>query len=159
MRCQDVERLILEDRGPGLEDRAKVDAHLAECARCSDWREFWRTLRESVTGSPAPELPPSLAERVRQAAHAAILSRSGGGTSRARAQARPALPGFIWAAFAAITVLTLGFLMPGVRDFIDNQKLTLGTALVLILILQNTVTLFFAPVALRRGRHLQGGQI
>jgi anti-sigma factor RsiW len=157
MRCQDVERLILEDRGLGLEDRAKVDAHLAGCVRCSDWREFWATLRESVPGSPAPELPPRLAERVRQAAHAAILSRSGGGPSRARAHARPAVPVFIWAAFAAITVLTLGFLMPGVRDFIDNQKLTLGTALVLILILQNTVTLFFAPVVLRRERHFQGG--
>jgi hypothetical protein len=157
MRCQDVERLILEDCGLGPEERAKVDAHLADCVRCSRWREFWGALCERVSGMPMPELPSGLAERVRQAAHAEISSRPGGQAVLARAGAKPAVPGFIWAALAAITILTLGFFIPGIQDFVENQKLTLGTALVLILILQNTLTLFFAPIVLRRERHSQGG--
>lgn len=153
MRCQDVERLILEERILGPEERAKVDAHLADCARCSDWRELWGALRERIPKMPKPELPSGLAERVRLAAHAEILSQSRGEALLARKGTRPAVPGFIWAAFAAVTVLTLGFFIPGVQDFVENQKLTLGTALVLLLIVQNTLTLLFAPVVLRRERH------
>ena len=157
MRCQDVERLILESSGLGPEERSKLDAHLARCARCSDFREFWRALQGRVS-DPAPAGAPSgLAERVRRAAHAELRSGPAGEASRAPADAGPAVPGFVWAALAAITFLTLGFLIPGVQDFVENQKLTLGTGLVLVLILQNTLTLFFAPVVLRRRRHLQGG--
>ena len=153
MRCQNVERLILEERALGPEERAKVDAHLADCARCSDWRELWWALRERVSRMPKPELPSGLAERVRLAAHAEILCRSRGEALLAREGTRPAVPGFIWAAFAAITVLSLGVFIPGVQDFAENQKLTLGPALALILIVQNALTLFFAPVVLRRERH------
>jgi hypothetical protein len=134
-----------------------VDAHLAECSRCSDWRNVWEALRMRVSGMPSPELPPGLAGRVRQAAHAEISFRPGGQAALARADTRPAVPGFIWAALAAITVLTLGFFIPGIQDFVENQKLTLGTALVLIIIVQNSLTLFFAPVVLRRERQTRGG--
>ena len=154
MRCQDVECLILKGCGLGPEVRAEVDAHLA---RCSDWREFWLALHERVSRMPTPELPSGLAESVRRAAHAELVFRSDKQAARAPAEAGPAVPGFIWAAFAAITILTLGFLIPGVQDFMENQKFTLGTVLVLILILQNTLTLVFAPVVLRRQRHFQGG--
>jgi anti-sigma factor RsiW len=154
MRCQDVERLILETRELTPEERAAVEAHQAQCAKCASFGAFWRGLHAGFGKAPGPRLPAELAERIRRAAHAEILLGPGGRAGRARAEARPAVPGFIWAAFAAITVLTLGFLIPEVQDFIENQKLTLGTALVLIILLQNTLTLLFAPVVLRRPRRL-----
>jgi len=156
MRCQDVERLILDEGTLGPEERAKVDAHLADCARCSEWREFSAGLQERVSKMPRPKLSAGLAEKVRLAAQAELARRSGGDL-RALVDARPSVPGFIWAALAAITVLTLAFFIPGVQDFAENQKLTLGTALALVLIAQNTLTLLFAPVVLRRERHSQGG--
>ncbi|OGD22473.1 MAG: hypothetical protein A2W03_02620 [Candidatus Aminicenantes bacterium RBG_16_63_16] len=157
MRCQDAERLILESGGLGPEERSKLDTHLARCARCLDFREFWRALQGRVSFTAPAGAPSGLAERVRRAAHAELHSGLAGEAWWAPADARPEVPGFVWAALAAITILTLGFLIPGVQDFVENQKLTLGTGLVLVLILQNTLTLFFAPVVLRRRRYLQGG--
>jgi anti-sigma factor RsiW len=154
MRCQDVERLILETRELDGRERAAVEAHQAQCSKCASFGAFWQGLHAGFGKAPAAKLPADLAERVRLAAHAKILVRPGGRAARARKETRPAVPGFIWAAFAAITVLTLGFLIPGVQDFVENQKLTLGTALVLILLLQNTLTLLLAPVVLRRPRQL-----
>jgi hypothetical protein len=157
MRCQNVERLIIDGREPGPEERAKMDAHLARCARCSDLREFWPSVHERAAKRPAPELPSGLSEKVRLAAHAELVSRLRERADRERAPAGPGVPGLIWAAIGTVTALTLGFLIPAVHEVIENQKLTFGAALVLGLVLQNTLTLFFAPVVLRRERHLQGG--
>jgi hypothetical protein len=154
MRCQDVERLILETRELAPEQRAEVEAHLTRCARCASLRDFWQDLHVHFSAARAPRLPSELAEKVRLAGHAEIASRLGDRAGRARAEERTAVPPFIWAAFAAITLLTLAFFIPGLQDFMQNQKLTLGTALVLILILQNALTLLFAPVVMRRQRHL-----
>jgi anti-sigma factor RsiW len=149
--------LIIDGSVSGTEERAKMDAHLERCARCSTLYEFWRSVHESAAKLPAPELPSGLSEKVRQAAHAELGSRLGERAARQKAPAGPGVPGFIWAAIGAVTVLTLGFLIPAVREVVENQKLTPGAALALVLILQNTLTLFFAPVVLRRERHLQGG--
>jgi hypothetical protein len=51
-----------------------------------------------------------------------------------------------------LTGLTLCFLIPGLEEFGQSQKLTLGTALVLLVILQNALMLFAAPLLMRRGR-------
>jgi anti-sigma factor RsiW len=153
MRCQDVERLILEENSLSAEDRAKVDAHLGDCLRCSDWREFWKAVHEQAAEPRTPGLPPGLAERVRQAARDELVLRSERQAAGARPQPGPRVPGFIWAATAAVTFLTLGFLVPAAQVFIEDRKLTLGTAFALTLVLQNTLTLFFAPVVLRHERH------
>lgn len=158
MRCQDVERLILEEPELGPEERDEMESHLSRCARCSDLRNFKKALHERVAEVAAPELPAGLDERVRKSAHAELIARLGGRRAAgARPDVKAEVPGLIWAALAAITVLTLSFLIPGVQDLVENQKLTLGTGLVLILILQNALTLFFAPVVLRRERNVQGG--
>lgn len=86
MRCQDVERLIIDGREPGPEERAKMDAHLARCARCSDLREFWQSVHERAAKIPAPELPSGLSEKVRLAAHAELVSRLGSGPPGKRRQ-------------------------------------------------------------------------
>ena len=86
-----------------------------------------------------------------------FLANGGERAVREKAPAGPGVPGFIWAAIGAVTVLTLGFLIPAIHKVIENQKLTFGAVLILVLVLQNTLTLFFAPVVLRRERHFQGG--
>jgi hypothetical protein len=58
-------------------------------------------------------------------------------------------------ALLVLTGLTLCFLIPGLEEFRQSQKLTLGTALVLLVILQNALMLFFTPLLMRRGRFSQ----
>ncbi len=157
MRCQDVERLIVEESELGPAERDEMESHLSRCARCSDLRNFKKALHERVAEVAAPELPAGLDARVRKSAHAELIARLGGRVAGARPDVKVEVPGLIWAALTVITVLTLSFLIPGVQDLVENQKLTLGTGLVLILILQNALTLFFAPVVLRRERRVQGG--
>jgi anti-sigma factor RsiW len=152
MRCQDVERLIPASRELSSEERAAVEAHLASCARCSSLHEFWPELQAGVRLAGAPQLPSDLAERVRRAGHAEILSRLAERPGPSRAEERATVPGFIWAAFAAITVLTLAFLLPGLEEFQQSERLTLGTGLGLLLLLQNALTLLFAPVVMRPRR-------
>jgi DNA-directed RNA polymerase specialized sigma24 family protein len=69
-----------------------------------------------------------------------------------RKRVRRRSPWPIWAALAVLTGLTLCFLIPGLAGFRQSQKLTLETALVLLVILQNALMLFFAPLLMRRGR-------
>jgi anti-sigma factor RsiW len=155
MRCQDIERLILEEgeRALSPEERAAVEAHLAVCAGCERFSVFWRDLAVRLDRGRAPELTPDLAEKVRAAAHAEIYSRLGERTGRAARTSSAPVPALIWAALAVITVLTVGFLLPGIEEFLQNPRLSFETALVLILLLQNALTLFFAPVLMRRRQY------
>ncbi len=153
MRCQDFERLILEsgDRELSREERHSIDDHLARCASCSGFREFWLSLRVPIQSTPAADLPPELDDRVRLICHDAIEARGEIRRSRPDASRKSApVPWPIWAALSALTVLTLAFLIPGILEFWRNQELTPGIILVLFLILQNALALFFVPIIVRR---------
>jgi hypothetical protein len=154
MRCQDFERLILESRERELsrEEQRSIENHLAQCASCNRFREFWLGLRIPIQNSPAADLPPDLDDRVRLSCHDA-LETSGGKRRRAQPSAprqSAPVPWPIWAALSVLTVLTLAFLIPGILEFWQNQKLTPGIVLVLVLILQNALALFFVPIIVRR---------
>ncbi len=154
MRCQDFERLILEsgDRELSREERRSIECHLIQCASCNSFREFWLGLRVPIQNFPAADLPPDLDYRVRLSCHDAI--RTSGGKRRRAQPAAPRqiapVPWPIWAALSALTVLTLAFVIPGILEFWQNQKLTPGIILVLVLILQNALMLLFVPVIVRR---------
>ena len=107
---------------------------------------------------PVPGLPPGLAERVRQAARAELALRSEARSARPDAPGA-GVPRLIWTAMGAIALLSVGFLIPAVQAFIQDQKLTAGASLALVLILQNALTLLFAPVVLRRESRFPGGPL
>jgi hypothetical protein len=153
MRCQDFERLILEsgDRELSREEQHSINDHLARCASCSGFREFWLTLQLPIQSSPAADLPPDLDDKVRLICHDAIRSRNAKRHSQLDASRESAsVPWAIWAALSVLTVLTLAFLLPEILDFWKNQELTPGFVLALVLILQNALALFFVPVIVRR---------
>jgi hypothetical protein len=153
MRCQDFERLILEsgDRELSREEQHSIDVHLARCASCNRFREFWLTLRIPIQSSPPAGLPPDLDERVRLICHDAIEARGEIRRSRPDASGENAsVPWPIWAALSVLTVLTLAFLIPEILEFWRSQELTSGFVLALVLILQNALALFFVPIIVRR---------
>jgi len=152
MRCQDIARLMLEasERELDREERLAVDRHLAQCAACASLRDYWKEVQFSLQNEPVPSLPFALEERVRLACHEEL-------NSKLHLQTRPALrapsapvPWPIWAALAALILLTLAFLIPCIEEFLEKQSFSLRTVLVLVLILQNSLMLFFAPVIMRR---------
>jgi anti-sigma factor RsiW len=154
MRCQDIERLILETRELTPAERAAVEAHLAQCAKCAGLADFWRNLHGHLAQAGGPGLPEDLEAGVRLAGHAAVRSLYEDQAVPDRPERREPVPSFIWLAFTAIVLLTLALFIPGLQGLAENQKMTLGAALALILVLQNALTLLFAPVVLRRQRHL-----
>jgi hypothetical protein len=63
---------------------------------------------------------------------------------------RSSIPKLIWAAFAALLLLTGILMLPLGREIGLDQPLSLPTIGVLILLLQNLLMLFFTPVLVQR---------
>jgi hypothetical protein len=65
---------------------------------------------------------------------------------------RTSVPNFIWAAFAALLVLTAILVMPLAKEIGLDQPLSFPTIGVLILVFQNLLMLFFTPVVIQKFR-------
>ena len=155
MRCQDVERLILESGEKDLsrEERLSLKLHLDQCPSCASFGGLWEDMKINFERSPGPKLPADLEQKVRLTCQAELKARLQGRT-RHEASSAPCtrVPWPIWAAFVVLTALTLCFLIPGIEEFIKNQEITAETVWGLVLILQNALVLFFIPVIMRRRR-------
>jgi anti-sigma factor RsiW len=152
MRCQDFERLILEvgERKLSPEERLTLEQHLAKCPACAGFKDSWEDLHLFLEKAPAPALPPELEQRVRLACHEELGTRPLRRARPRRATTAVRVPWPIWVALAVLTVLTAAFLVPGVEGFLHDQKFTLEAVLVLGIILQNALMLFFAPIILNK---------
>ena len=64
--------------------------------------------------------------------------------------AQPSVPRFIWAAFGALLLLSGILMSPLAREVRLDQPLSFPTIGVLILLLQNLLMLFFAPVLIQK---------
>ena len=154
MRCQDFERLMLESGERELlrEECLALEEHLETCTDCAAFRSFCGGLRSRLKEATGLTISAELSDSVRLLCRAELdfLSRSRPGQDFGRRAA--AVPWPVLAALLVLTGLTLVLLIPGLEDFRQSQKLTLGTALVLLVILQNALMLFFAPLLMRRDR-------
>jgi anti-sigma factor RsiW len=154
MRCQDFERLMLEsdDRELLREERLALEEHLEACSGCSAFQSFRGSLREQLRKAAGPALPDELSDRVRVRCLGELdsLSRTRAGRDSGRRPA--AVPWPIWAALLVLTGLTIFFLIPGLEELRQSQKLTPGTAIAFLVILQNAVMLLCTPLLMRRGR-------
>ena len=110
MRCQNAERLILASRGLGPEERSKLDAHLARCTRCSDFRVFWLALQ----GRASNLAPAGAAVRPGREGQAGRPRRTPLRAPARHQRGAGVCLGRLW---TAITFLTLGFLIPGCGGF------------------------------------------
>ena len=157
MRCQDIERLIMEndERDLSQEERLAIEQHLAQCPACAGYRDLWEGMPGSLRKVALPELPAELERRVRLACHEEINTRFRRQTRPRRSASSASVPWPIWAALAVLTVLTAAFLVPGIEKFLEEQSFSLEAVLVLGIILQNALMLFFAPIVMRRRRFLR----
>lgn len=154
MRCQDFERLMLESGERELlrEESLALEEHLERCPGCAAFRNFREDIRSYFREAGGAALSEELSGSVQRRCLAELHS-----LSRARigqdSVMRPAdVPWPIWTALLVLTGLTVVFLIPGLEQLRESQKVTLGTALVLLVILQNALMLLFTPLIMCRGR-------
>jgi hypothetical protein len=148
------------DRVLSREEQLSIEDHLAHCPGCAFFKEFLADVRSCLEKASKPELPADVDAQVRSLCCAEI-SRRHPGQKQAALSRDASVPWPIWAALAVLTALTLAFLIPGIEEFSKSQELTAEIILLLILILQNGLTLFLAPVIMRRRRliHMELGQV
>jgi predicted anti-sigma-YlaC factor YlaD len=153
--CRDVERLILESEGRKLDpsEKALVEGHLGSCGRCRGFAADREIIRESAAALGWPALPPGLDRKTRQLVLAGPPGR------------RPAtVPAWLLAALAVVTIITGIGLAVSLADVTPETRLAdlspAGLAAVFIII-QNALTLLFAPVVLRtfRARRSASGSV
>jgi hypothetical protein len=151
MRCQDFEHLILEsgERELLTEERLALIEHLESCPRCAAFRSFREGLRNCLREATGPELRVEFSDSVRLRCQSEFNSFSRGPAGQGFRRGQAQVPWPIWTAFAFLTGLTLFFLIPGLEQFRQSGQLTLGTALVLTVILQNSLMLFASPLLMR----------
>jgi anti-sigma factor RsiW len=134
------------------EEQLALEEHLETCPDCAAFRSFWGGLRGQLREATEPALSDELSDSVRLRCRAELDSLSRTRAGQGFGSRPAAVPWPIWAALLALTGLTLVFLIPGMEQFRQSQKLTLGTALVLLVILQNALMLLCTPLLMRRGR-------
>jgi hypothetical protein len=150
MKCKNVERLILDFSGEALERDTieRIKHHIDGCPQCAALEDDLKKIRISLQQMPSQTASEEFFEQTRAQCHA-DLARP---LKAKRKVLRPSVPWWIWAAFLALLVLT-GVLMLPLASGVDlSQPLTFPKFEVLILILQNLVMLFFAPVLFQRIR-------
>jgi|GEM_PF-580040 len=156
-RCRDIERLILEREESRLTagDEKLIGDHLRVCSRCRDFEAALAGMREELPGMIWPSPPAGLDRRVLCRARGVLA-----GEERGPGEARQALPRPVLAAAAALTVLLAVWSTAALADIGPGQILSdlpFAAKAALLLIAQNALMLFFAPVALRAGRPWAGG--
>jgi hypothetical protein len=138
------------DRELSREECLLLEEHAAQCAACSGLKEFWGNIRADIKKAPKAGLPESLESRVRSLCHAEIGAAQAGRSRQDLSSEAVPVPRPIWAALAVLTALTLTLLVGGIEEFSRSKEVTVEIVLLAALILQNGLTLFFAPVIMRR---------
>jgi hypothetical protein len=146
LACRDIERLLIqaEDRELATEERHLVADHLRGCGRCRGFAADRAVIREEIAAVRWPAPPDRLVRGTRR-----MLQDSGPDPGRA------AVPTWVLVAMTAVAILTAAWLAFSLADVTPDMTLAdlpvSGLAAVFIII-QNALTLLFAPVVLRTVR-------
>jgi len=146
LRCREVERLTLEseDRALTEAERRLIDAHLAACLRCRDFAADRTLIRRELAAVRWPAPSDDLVFRTRR------LIRG-----RRPDTATAGLPAWIIVALTVVSAFTAVGLVIALADVTPDMSLAdlpVGALAAVIIIAQNALTLFFAPVVLRTFR-------
>jgi len=154
MRCQDIERLIIDssERKLSQQEQRTLDQHVNQCAECARFQDDLKNIQVSIKKIPALTPPEKLERRTSALCHAELNSRPAS-EKQLVSQTRPSpVPWVIWVALISLIVLTAFLFGSLFKDIGLNQPLSFESIFVLCLMLQNAVMLFFAPVIIRKYR-------
>ena len=148
MKCRHVEFYLLEIEESAFFEtiKSEVQEHLKKCPHCVLFAEHLHKLRgylkEIETAQPSQEV----IDKTVQACRAHLLTA----TPVLKAKREPfQIPKLIWVALAGLLTLTLIFLSPALLNKILEEPLPYPDSIAVIIVIQNIVTLFFAPILLK----------
>jgi anti-sigma factor RsiW len=152
MRCQDIERLIIDysERNLSQEELGAIEEHLAQCAACTCFEKDFKNIRTSLQKMSPPTPPEELERRIRDMCHDELSSRLAAEKQRVSLTHPSPVPWIIWAALVSLIGVTAFLLVSLFKNIGLNQPLSFGGAFVIAVILQNAVMLFFTPVIIRK---------
>jgi len=148
--CRTIERLLAAGEAGELTaaERGFVEGHLRGCARCRAFAADRAAIRREAASAPWPALSDELDRRTRRRMR----------TEEAGAAA--AVPAWVLVALAVVTIFTGFWLAVALADVTPGTTLAelpvAGLAAVIV-IAQNALMLFFAPVVLRTYRARREG--
>lgn len=154
MKCQDIERLIIDSSEEDFheEQKIRIEEHLARCPRCQQFQKDLEKIRAYLKEITPPYPSAEVESRTRHLCHVQMgKSLSPEEKTSARIHT-PAIPVYIWVALVSLTVLTLILTLPLITGLTSDQPLPLPLVGVLVLVIQNAVMLCFSPILLRKYR-------
>lgn len=144
--CRAIERLLAAGEVGELEtaERRLVEGHLRACERCRAFAADRAAIRRELAAVPWPPLSDELDRRTRRAL------RPGGVV-----EGPAAVPAWVLVTLAIVTIVTGIWLAVSLADVTPQTTLAdlpvAGLAAVIVIV-QNALMLFFAPVVLRTYR-------
>lgn len=138
MNCEDIAILLSSDDDLDQKNRQEIERHLSRCERCAAFVSDLQRMRIHLRKVSIPMASDEFFEQTRSLCHAKL--------------GRSSIPKYIWAALAALLILTGILMLPLAREIGLDQPLSLPTIGVLILVLQNLLMLFFTPVLIQKFR-------
>lgn len=144
--CRDIERLMLEgeDRELARAERSLIQDHLGGCDGCRAFSADRLEIREMTSAVRWPAPPDALVRKTRRL----LLEKA----PDARPAALPAWVLVAMAVFAVATGLWLAVSLAGVTNDMTLADLPVAGLAAVLIIIQNALTLLFAPVVLRTVR-------
>ncbi len=153
MRCKDIERLIIDSsEETSAEELSAVREHVEHCARCAQLQDDLRKIRVHLKGMRRPVPAEELLKRTQSMCHDKMSSLHRAKAIISAKNHLRLIPKYIWVALALLIILTGIFMLWLLKDFRLSLPLSLQTAIVLMLMIQNAGMLFFAPLLMRRFR-------
>ena len=151
MRCKGYEHKLIKasDRELSPEELLQMEKHTDHCFACMRFQDDLNKIRLSIKQILSPSLSMELDERTKDLCLEESKNRDRSNRHSLHKNWIP-IPGFIWAALLILTALTVIILFPVIKDFKMELPLSRKTVAVLILLMQNAVMLFFAPIILRK---------
>ena len=157
MRCKEYEYLIIESSERDLTDseQQRINKHCSHCENCSRFKKNIEEIRISLKRSIPPAVPAGLDEKTELLCRNEINRKTLPFKQGTKAFCAP-VPGYIWAAFILLTILTSFLLFSGLKTINSDQQLSLWTIFMFTVVLQNAVMLFLLPVIILRYKTKQG---
>jgi hypothetical protein len=140
------------DRALSPHELEAVEQHVTRCPSCSRFQEDLQNIRNGLKSFSCPSPSEELLRRTRSLCHSEWESMRVSGAGVLPGNRSRSVPKIIWASVFALVVLTGILIISLLPGFEIGKPLSLKTALVLTLIVQNAAMLFFAPVLLQKLR-------
>ncbi len=155
MKCKDIQQLIIDSsEGELSRDKlALIEKHLERCSDCAAFRDDIENIRWSIKNLPVFKPSPDFLKQTQsrcqtEIAKAHIIDQK----ASSRTTSSSTVPSYIWAALAVLISITGLFVLLQIINIKISQPLSFQNILVLSLIIQNTVMLFFTPILIKKYR-------